>query len=64
MQLPGKEESRERAQGDPYTVTGKTVAAAVMVMQAVKTTWLQWPCRTQSSVFHAVGRANVMLISS
>lgn len=47
-----------------YTVTGKTLLAAVTVMQVVNTTCSQWPCRTQSSEFQAAGRVKVMFISS
>lgn len=45
-------------------MTGKTLLAAVTVMQVVNTTCSQWPCRTQSSEFQAAGRVKVMFISS
>lgn len=51
-------------EGCTYTVTGKTLLAAVTVMQELNTTCSQWPCRTQSSEFQAAGRVKVMLISS
>lgn len=49
---------------DTYTVTGKTLLAAVMVIQVLKTICSQRPCRTHSSKFQATGRVNVMFISS
>lgn len=49
---------------DTYTVTGKTLLAAVMVIQVLKTICSQRPCRTQSSEFQATGRVKVMFISS